>query len=106
MVTVLSLGGSIVAPDAPDTVFLPAFEAMVRQWLAEDKERKLILVIGGGGPARVYQNAYRAILAARKDGAESQADDNQSLKKQEFQASASTLSSDSPNCLMSIGVIH
>ena len=76
MVTVLSLGGSIVAPDAPDTVFLPAFEAMVRQWLAEDKERKLILVIGGGGPARVYQNAYRTILAARKD-APCQADNNQ-----------------------------
>ena len=68
MVTVLSLGGSIVAPDAPDTLFLPAFEAMVRDWLAQDKERKLILVIGGGGPARVYQNAYKAVLAARKDG--------------------------------------
>ena len=77
MVTVLSLGGSIVAPDAPDTVFLPAFETMVRQWLAEDKERKLILVIGGGGPARVYQNAYRAVLAARKDGAATQADNSQ-----------------------------
>ena len=68
MVTVLSLGGSIVAPDAPDTLFLPAFEAMVRDWLAQNKERKLILVIGGGGPARVYQNAYKAVLAARKDG--------------------------------------
>ena len=77
MVTVLSLGGSIVAPDAPDTAFLPAFEAMVRQWLAEDRERKLILVIGGGGPARVYQNAYRAVLAARKDGAATQADNSQ-----------------------------
>lgn len=76
MVTVLSLGGSIVAPDSPDTIFLPAFEAMVRDWLAQDKERKLILVIGGGGPARVYQNAYKAVLAARKDGG-AVADNNQ-----------------------------
>ena len=76
MVTVLSLGGSIVAPDSPDTIFLPAFEAMVRDWLAQDKERKLILVIGGGGPARVYQNDYKAVLAARKDGG-AVADNNQ-----------------------------
>ena len=76
MVTVLSLGGSIVAPDSPDTIFLPAFEAMVRDWLAQDKEHKLILVIGGGGPARVYQNAYKAVLAARKDGG-AVADNNQ-----------------------------
>ena len=77
MVTVLSLGGSIVAPDAPDTVFLPAFAAMVRQWLSQDKERKLILVIGGGGPARVYQNAYRTILAASQEGNTNQADNNE-----------------------------
>ena len=77
MITVLSLGGSIVAPDAPDTVFLTNFEAMVRQWLGEDKTRRLILVIGGGGPARVYQNAYRTILAARKDGTATQACNNE-----------------------------
>lgn len=76
MVTVLSLGGSIVAPDAPDAVFLPAFEAMVRDWLTRDKERKLILVIGGGGPARVYQNAYRTIVAARTKGS-TEVDNNQ-----------------------------
>ncbi len=68
MVTVLSLGGSIVAPDAPDTTFLPAFESMVRDWLGQDGERRLILVIGGGGPARTYQNAYRSIAAARGSG--------------------------------------
>lgn len=75
MVTVLSLGGSIVAPDAPDTTFLPNFEAMVRDWLGQDRERRLILVIGGGGPARTYQNAYRTIAAARGSGCK--ADDNQ-----------------------------
>jgi uridylate kinase len=61
MVKVLSVGGSIVVPDAPDTGFLKAFSQMVREWLAEDEKRKLILVVGGGAPARVYQNAYKAI---------------------------------------------
>ena len=54
-------------PDAPDTAFLNDFSAMVRDWLAEDKSRKLILVVGGGAPARVYQNAYRAVGGNAKD---------------------------------------
>ncbi len=58
MVKVLSVGGSIVAPDNPDTAFLVSFSAMVRRWLSENSERKLILVVGGGGPARTYQKAY------------------------------------------------
>lgn len=61
MVTVLSLGGSIVAPDMPDIEFLTEFSTLVRAWLAEDNSRKLIMVIGGGGPARAYQKAYRTI---------------------------------------------
>jgi uridylate kinase len=61
MVTVLSVGGSIVAPDNPDPEFLASFEKLVRAWLNEDNARKLILVVGGGGPARSYQKAYRAV---------------------------------------------
>ena len=67
MVKVLSVGGSIVVPDAPDTAFLNDFSTMVRDWLDEDKSRKLILVVGGGAPARVYQNAYRAVGGNAKD---------------------------------------
>lgn len=67
MVTVLSVGGSIVAPDNPDPDFLNRFAALVREWLAEDASRKLILVVGGGGPARSYQQAYRAISPAASD---------------------------------------
>lgn len=58
MTKVLSVGGSIVVPDKPDTDFLSRFVAMVKEWLVEDSSRKLILVVGGGAPARVYQNAY------------------------------------------------
>lgn len=67
MVTVLSLGGSIVAPDTPDTEFLASFATLVRSWLAEDNSRKMILVVGGGGPARSYQKAFRAICPDSPD---------------------------------------
>lgn len=59
---VLSVGGSIVVPETPDTDFLKKFVSMTSQWLLENSERRLILVVGGGGPARIYQNAYREIL--------------------------------------------
>lgn len=61
MVKVLSVGGSIVAPDKPDSEFLKEFAALVRTWLGKNAERKLILVVGGGGPARAYQNAYKSV---------------------------------------------
>lgn len=59
MTTVLSLGGSIVAPDGPDAGFVRDFAALARAWLAGDAARRLILVVGGGGPARAWQKAYR-----------------------------------------------
>lgn len=61
MLKILSLGGSIVAPDGVDTEFLKRFKALVEKYLAEDEKRRLILVIGGGAPARVYQKAFREI---------------------------------------------
>ncbi len=62
MTKVLSVGGSIVVPNQPDTEFLTKFVSMVKEWLEEDASRKLILVVGGGAPARVYQNAYSEIV--------------------------------------------
>jgi uridylate kinase len=59
MTTVLSLGGSIVAPEGPDPAFLSSFMKLVREHLAFSDERRLILVVGGGGPARSWQRAYR-----------------------------------------------
>lgn len=64
MTTVLSLGGSIVAPEGPDPAFLAQFMALVREHLAVSEERRLILVVGGGGPARSWQRAYRDVVDA------------------------------------------
>ena len=72
MTKVLSVGGSIIVPENPDTEFLTNFVNMVTEWLNADKSRKLILVAGGGAPARVYQNAYKDV--AGKTGVNAQSD--------------------------------
>lgn len=61
MVSIISLGGSIVAPESPDIPFIQRFSALIREYLSEDDERRIILIVGGGGPARTYQQAYRDI---------------------------------------------
>lgn len=58
---VISLGGSIISPGEVDTGFLRDFYALVKEHLAESEERRLIIVTGGGAPARSYQEAYRAV---------------------------------------------
>jgi len=61
MVTVISLGGSIVAPNNVDIDFLKSFVSLIRGFIEEDNNQRFIFVVGGGGPARSYQNAYREI---------------------------------------------
>lgn len=61
MVTVISLGGSIVAPDNVDVELVSGVKKLFSDYLAEDRSRKLILIVGGGAPARKYQEAFRAI---------------------------------------------
>lgn len=61
-IKVLSVGGSIVAPDAVDKTFLIRFRQAILDYLNGDTNRKLVLVVGGGGPARAYQKAYREIV--------------------------------------------
>jgi uridylate kinase len=65
MTFVLSLGGSIVAPPSgPDVGFLVDFRRRLEAWLAAAPDRRVILVIGGGGPARSYQTALKEFRAA------------------------------------------
>ena len=60
-VTVISLGGSIVAPNGVDIPFLKDFVNLIRSFIEADANRRFIFVVGGGGPARQWQNAYREI---------------------------------------------
>ncbi|MDR3249252.1 MAG: UMP kinase [Treponema sp.] len=64
MISVISLGGSIVAPDGVDEGYLKDLRALVDRLLAEDEKRRFIFVVGGGGPARAWQKAYRNIVPA------------------------------------------
>ncbi|HVO39263.1 MAG TPA: UMP kinase [Spirochaetia bacterium] len=59
-VTVISLGGSIIAPKGVDTAFLTSFTGLVDRYLRAEESRKLIIVCGGGSLARDYQAALRA----------------------------------------------
>lgn len=68
MVTIISLGGSIVAPQTPDTDFLRAFITVIDTYLATPENNKAILIVGGGGPARTWQEAYRAVAAEPDHG--------------------------------------
>ena len=61
-VKVLDLGGSIVAPDEVDVSFIGKFRDFLENWLKKDVNNKAIIVIGGGSPARKYQQAYREIV--------------------------------------------
>ena len=62
-ISVLSVGGSIIAPDKVNSVFLSDFLAKIKTYLNANPEDKLIFVCGGGAPARVYQQAYREVVS-------------------------------------------
>ncbi len=75
MTKILSVGGSIIAPDKPDSEFLSKFVAMCVAWLNESKNNRLILVAGGGAPARVYQNGYKEVCEKLSSNFEANAAD-------------------------------
>lgn len=60
--SVLSVGGSIIAPDKVNTQFLSEFLTKIKNYLTDNQDTKLIFVCGGGAPARAYQQAYRAVI--------------------------------------------
>lgn len=58
-VVVLSLGGSLIVPDAGlNAVFIKQFQALIRREVK--RGRRFIIVVGGGTVARHYQSALRA----------------------------------------------
>jgi uridylate kinase len=59
---IISLGGSIIAPQDIDVEFLQAFFSTGKEYLDRYPRHKLIIVCGGGAPARAYQSAYRKLV--------------------------------------------
>jgi uridylate kinase len=68
------LGGSIVAPDGVDEAFLGDFVSLVRDMIEVDDKQRFIFVVGGGGPARNWQKAYRAIRGGAEKSTDEEAD--------------------------------
>ncbi len=66
-ISVLSLGGSIIAPEGVDSEFLSEFVKSMRIYLADNPDDRLIFVSGGGAPARNYQKAYREASGENPD---------------------------------------
>ncbi len=64
MTKVISLGGSIVAPSTPDIEFLKQFRTAIISWLNTSADHRIIFIVGGGAPARAWQEAYRAVSNA------------------------------------------
>ena len=64
---VLSVGGSIIAPNQVNTEFLASFLSGMKKYLEDNPESKLIFVCGGGAPARVYQQAFREVAGENQD---------------------------------------
>lgn len=54
----------MIAPDGVDVAFLQEFHRRIDLWLNEAEGRRVVLITGGGAPARVYQQAYRAVVGA------------------------------------------
>ncbi len=64
---IISLGGSIVVPDSVDVAFVAAFRDVLKTWLEENDARRAVLIVGGGAPARRYQQALKSLRPEAKD---------------------------------------
>ena len=64
-VTIISLGGSLIVPNAIDTKFLGAFAKLLRKHIA--RGMKFVVIAGGGKTARHYQDAAAALHTLNRD---------------------------------------
>ncbi len=57
---VMSVGGSLIVPDAIDTHFLTSLKSLIEQQITVH-ERRFIIIAGGGRTARRYQDAAASV---------------------------------------------
>ena len=60
-IQILNVGGSIISPGGLSAIFIEELLATLKTWLKLEKDRQLIIVIGGGDIARNYQNTYKKL---------------------------------------------
>ena len=64
-VIVISLGGSLVAPDTIDTNFLRGFKNLILKHTKTGK--KFVIIVGGGSICRTYQTAASALVSIKPE---------------------------------------
>jgi len=62
---IISLGGSLIAPDGIDVKFLKQFKELIEK---HAKESRFIIICGGGKTARRYQEAAAAVMQLTPEG--------------------------------------
>ena len=62
---VISLGGSIIVPEEPDSKFINDFKNLILEWFS--KEKNFFIVTGGGKTSRIYQEKLSQIVGNKKD---------------------------------------
>ena len=60
----------MIAPEGVDVPFLKEFHRRITLWLQEDPHRRVVLITGGGAPARIYQQAYRTVVSTPQSDAQ------------------------------------
>ena len=63
--TVISLGGSVIAPERPDTGFLKRFRKLILEQAKRGK--RFIIICGGGRTCRAYRDAAKEICRPTPD---------------------------------------
>lgn len=63
---VMSVGGSLIVPDAIDTDFLTRLKELVERQIS-DRDRRFVIICGGGKTARRYQDAAASVSKLAPD---------------------------------------
>ena len=64
---VMSVGGSLIVPDAIDITFLTNLKNLIHEQAATHSGRRFIIIAGGGKTARRYQEAAAAVTELTPD---------------------------------------
>lgn len=59
---IISLGGAIVVPDAPNPEFISIFKDLILSWV--EKNKKFVIIVGGGKTCRRYNEALSKVINA------------------------------------------
>ncbi|MFH1221607.1 MAG: UMP kinase [Candidatus Micrarchaeota archaeon] len=64
-IIVISVGGSLIAPEQVDVAFLKSFRCLILGHIRAGK--RFIIICGGGRTSRIYQNAARKLGVTKDD---------------------------------------